>query len=116
MYKRQPWTGFSGWNSTVTAVTLDLGGLKAVYRAATNLFPAGKDGIQLPASIRMLLSVDGNTWMDMGVAEDEAGIKNYMLAEAYQARYVRLEYQNQGWIILDEIQVYGSHDLSLIHI
>lgn len=111
-YEDTPWTGFSGWDSTVTAVTLDLGGLKAVYRAATNLFPAGKDGIQLPASIRMLLSVDGNTWMDMGVAEDEAGIKNYMLAEAYQARYVRLEYQNQGWIILDEIQVYGSHDPS----
>lgn len=109
-YDDAPWAGFSGWpGTTVTTVTVDLGSLSAVDHVHTDFYPAGSAGIENPASVQMFLSADGDSWMDMGIKESETA--DFQLPEAYQAQFVHLDYVHKGgWVIMDEVSVYGSKD------
>lgn len=111
-YDDAPWAGFSGWpGTTVTSVVVDLGSLNAVDHVHTDFFPAGSAGIEDPVTVHMYLSADGDSWMDMG--ESDADIADFYLPQAYQARLVKLDYLHKGgWIIMDEVSVFGSKDPS----
>ncbi len=118
-----------GWEAVDTSVTVDLGEVREISRVAADFLQVVMSWIWLPAEVRWLTSVDGETWEAAAVLEPrEADTRKDAFTERFEcwfmpaprkARYVRLEATSRkhcppwhhaaggdAWIFLDEVMVF----------
>jgi hypothetical protein len=110
--------GFSrsvGWNTGRPCVVVDLGLPVAVGEVAAHVVGGGPAGVRFPQKLSVATSLDGRQWTAEQVTT-ERPVENGQAAQATlrvqlagpRCRYVRLEFQPRGWLMLDEVEVYGK--------
>lgn len=109
-----------GWNSDRPTVTIDLGSAVQVARVASHVLGGGSGGVWFPKKMSVSTSVDGQQWRPeivtvQGPPESQPGpqrapaLMGYMSVKmpACNCRYVRLQFVPHGWLMLDEVEVFG---------
>ncbi len=110
------WSGCAGWNEGQPTVTLDLLKPRSVQLVRVHLAGGGPGGVYFPQQIQVELSADGQRWTGpLHITERPAetgteGVTAFMVARitpATRARYVRLTFVRRGWLMVDEVEVFG---------
>lgn len=109
-----------GWNSGRPVVTIDLGSPVPVTRIASHVLGGGGAGVWFPTKMSVSTSVDGRQWTAEVVttqrpaekqraSEPSQALTGYMTVEMplRACRYVRLQFIPHGWLMLDEVEVFG---------
>lgn len=110
--------GFSravGWDKERPRVVVDLGLPVAVGEVAAHVVGGGPGGVYFPARVQVSTSLDGQRWEPDQATADRPAESGHEAAQATlrvrlaarTCRYVRLEFQRHGWLMLDEVEVYG---------
>jgi hypothetical protein len=110
--------GFSravGWNTDRPRVVVDLGLATAVSEVSAHVLGGGPAGVHFPAKLSVSTSADGVRWeADQVAAEHPAENGRDRVAATLRVRfpprpcrYVRLDFERRGWLMLDEVEVYG---------
>jgi hypothetical protein len=113
--------GFSrsvGWNAERPRVVVDLGLAVAVSEVCGHVVGGGPGGVYFPAKMSVSTSVDGQHWEPSQATSERPPEAGRRAAQATlrvcfpprASRYVRLEFERRGWLMLDEIEVYGPPD------
>ena len=74
--------------------------------------------VQAPSTVQILVSIDGNTWFEIGVIEKGNSIETKVfvyeakLSQKVKARYVALNFPVAAWSGCDEIEVWGTKNSS----
>jgi len=111
-------SGFSravGWQTGRPRVVLDLGLAVAVSEVSAHVLGGGPAGVYFPAKMSVSTSTDGLHWEpDQDTAEHppesgkDAGQATLRVRfPSRPCRYVRFEFERRGWLMLDEVEVYG---------
>jgi len=109
------WSRAVGWNAERPRVVVDLGLPVTVAEVSAHVVGGGPGGVHFPAKLAVSTSLDGTHWEpEQATAErppetghDAAQATLRVLFPARSARYVRLEFVRRGWLMLDEVEVYG---------
>ena len=104
-----------GWNTDRPQVVIDLGLAVTVNEVCGHVLGGGQAGVHFPKQMSVSTSVDGRHWEpDQSTAErppesghDSAQATLRVRFPSRPCRYVRLEFQRHGWLMLDEVEVYG---------
>ena len=111
-------SGFSravGWQTDRPRVVIDLGLAVAVHEVSAHVLGGGPAGVYFPTAMSVSTSADGLHWEpDQPTTErppetgrDAAQATLRVRFAPRPCRYVRLEFQRRGWLMLDEVEVYG---------
>jgi len=104
-----------GWNTDQPKVVVDLGLPVAVSEVAAHVVGGGPGGVYFPKKMTVSTSVDGMHWEPDQATTERPPEKGHQSAVgtlrvrcfSRPCRYVRLEFQRHGWLMLDEVEVYG---------
>lgn len=109
-----------GWNSGRPTVTIDLGETVSVARVASHVLGGGRAGVWFPAKMSVSTSADGRQWTPEltttehppetpPAGEPRQASTGFMSLDlpARACRYVRLQFAPRGWLMLDEVEVFG---------
>ncbi len=110
--------GFSravGWQTDRPRVVIDLGLPVAVSEVSAHVLGGGPAGVHFPATMSVSTSADGLHWEPDQTTTERPPETGHDAAQATlrlrfpprPCRYVRLEFQRHGWLMLDEVEVYG---------
>lgn len=115
--KMSMWRGCAGWNKTDPTITVDLEELRRIRAVCVRLIGGGAGAAYFPQSVSFAASVDGQTWQKLGVATERpeeqgktvaAGSMGVRLAAPVTARLIRIQPKRRGWVMVNEVEVYGS--------
>jgi len=114
-YTSTGWGRAVGWNTERPRVVVDLGLPVSVSEVCAHVLGGGPGGVHFPTSLAVATSCDGVRWeAEQAVracppetGHDAAQATLRVLFPARPARYVRLEFTRRGWLMLDEVEVYG---------
>lgn len=103
-----------GWNEGRPTITLDLLAPTPVAKVAARVLGGGLGGVHFPKRMTVLTSRDGVHWSTPSIAEEhppetkDQSLKTYMVVELLpqECRYVQLQFDRHGWLMLDEIEVF----------
>ena len=97
----------------------DLGRLSSVDTVVVDFMERVEWGINRPEYCDVYLSDDGENWYKVG-DHDALGKKShygefmeyeFKLDKSYAARFVRFRLETNGWMLLDELSVYGKKEV-----
>jgi len=106
-----------GWDSGRPVVTVDLGSPVPVSRVACHVLGGGHAGVWFPTKMTVSTSLDGRQWTSEAATAEHPREKQQG-AEALtgtmsiempvrSCRYVRVQFLPRGWLMLDEVEVFG---------
>lgn len=108
-----------GWNAERPAVTVDLGLPVEVTRVTAHVVGGGRAGVWFPVKMSVAVSSDGQQWTKEVVTTQrppeptapnaQESLQGHMTVEIpkQSCRYVRVQFDRRGWLMLDEIEVFG---------
>jgi hypothetical protein len=109
-----------GWDSGRPTVTIDLGSPVPLTRVASHVLGGGLAGVWYPTKMSVATSIDGREWTSEVVTEQRPperqpsqrpaeALTGFMSVEipVRTGRYVRLQFVPRGWLMLDEVEVFG---------
>lgn len=109
-----------GWNSGRPAVTIDLGSPVPLARVAAHVLGGGHGEVWFPTTMSVSSSGDGREWTPEvatgqhppekpPAGQPEEALTGYMSVEipVRTCRYVRAQFVPRGWLMLDEVEVFG---------
>lgn len=116
-------SGFSravGWQTDKPQVVIDLGLAVAVDEVSAHVLGGGPAGVHFPTAMSVSTSPDGLQWAPEQSTTDRPPETGRDAAQATlrvrfpprPCRYVRLEFQRRGWLMLDEVEVYGPSQIA----
>lgn len=108
-------SGWTGWN-TDTDITIDLGEMyDGLNEFNVHALQLNGWGINVPPSIKVYISDDGETFTEVALIPDPEGVDRtkdniaydcrLVLDEAVSARYVKFEVKRSGFSFLGELEV-----------
>lgn len=112
--------GFSravGWQTDRPRVMIDLGLAVAVHEVSAHVLGGGPAGVYFPTRVTVSTSADGLHWEPDQASTERPPETGRDAAQGTlrfrfpprPCRYVRLEFERRGWLMLDEVEVYGSY-------
>lgn len=113
---RHDWRKAVGWHDGSPEVVIDLLKPATVSTVRAHFQGGGAAGVCFPISVSVATSKDGKTWTEEATAEGlpkDAGsgstgaFVDVALAPR-SGRFVRVRAQRKGWLMIDEIEVYGG--------
>lgn len=117
------WQGHQGsW--PIRSVVLDLEQTYALNEIRMSFLQSADTGIQVPSKWAVYVSDNGESWAQLyqtaptssgdgcRSVQWQPGIAGSAAAGAVQARFIRIDAELNGWLFFDEVEVYGSEDLS----
>lgn len=114
------WAGFAIENNiegNTAQYTIDLGTVETISNAAVHCYYESVSGIGYPEGFSVEISTNGATFtevaeFDISTLTDETAQHTYWLSVDFDeksARYVRFNFtEEDGWVFLDELEVYGK--------
>ena len=108
--------GWVGFNEDEPTITLDLHTVCKVERVEASFLEHAEFGVELPESVELLVSQDGDRWISMGLltgTEDADGSVFSLDTPGLRVRYVRLTIERNNWTLIDEVRILGSPSRSL---
>ncbi len=112
-------SGFSravGWQTDRPRVVIDLGLAVAIREVSAHVLGGGPAGVYFPTAMSVSTSTDGLHWEPQQSTTERPPETGRDAAQATlrvrfpprPCRYVRLEFERRGWLMLDEVEVYGA--------
>ena len=110
------WSKAVGWDQGEPEVVIDLLRPATVWLVRAHVLGGGPGGVYFPPVVAVATSEDGKTWGDERrlTTPPEPTSQQPLVAflelqlEPRRARYVRLRFERRGWLMLDEVQVFGQ--------
>lgn len=109
------WSKAVGWDRGDPEVTVDLLRPVQVWLVRAHVIGGGPGGVYFPPLMAVATSEDGETWSEetpLTTPSEPASPQPQVTflevqLEPRTARYVRLRFERRGWLMIDEIQVFG---------
>ena len=112
LYKDDQWSGYDTCDGENFSVTVDLGKEKTFEQVQVGMLKSTSRmlSIKYPTGVKVEYSADNASWKtfsDEKVSSGGEGVKRLNLVEnAATGRYVRVTFEQDGLLMLDEISVY----------
>ncbi len=108
------WTGFL--RQSGRTITVDLGQSQSITKVSIQFYQFTGDGILFPSSVHFAVSQNGKGWYDAGTVHTAVPLyQSGKLIQSYRvtmnpisARYVRVTFPVDVWVLARNLQVYGS--------
>ena len=111
------WQGHQGtW--PIRSVVVDLENTYALDEVRMSFLHSAGSGVQAPSGLKIFVSDNGETWALVDeshpqITKDGVHTLGWKADSApVQARFLRVDAELNGWLFFDEIEAYGSADLT----
>ncbi|MBI3922151.1 MAG: DUF4855 domain-containing protein, partial [Armatimonadetes bacterium] len=111
------WAGCAGWDKADPAISVDLQAERTVGAVSAHVIGGGAGAVYFPSKVSFSVSSDGVSWREIGAVTDAPGKEerngvlpgamSVALPQPVEARFVRVHIQRHGWVMVDEIEVFG---------
>jgi len=107
---KQLGAGWVGFDQGQPEITFDFGRLRRIDRIEASFLSSPGSGVNLPDSVKMLTSLDGEEWLSRGQLVPTVGQEStYALdTSGVRARYARLVIERTSWLLIDEVTIVGT--------
>ena len=106
------------WQEGNPSVVIDLQAPEEIVAVSAHVLGGGARGIQFPENVRVALSLDADNWQHVATVASRApnsdrSAQAYLTAhfDARACRFVKLDFQRRGWLVVDEIEVLAAPSL-----
>ena len=106
-----------GWSKEQPCITIDLGSPTDIAKVSAHVLGGGPGGVWFPKKMSVATSLDGQKWETMGETTEHPPEVNNRFARGYmtvsakpkKCRYARLQFDRHGWLMVDEIELFGPN-------